>query len=67
MNTPPERPTRGVARLSPGLRAAIILSGIAGLGLALALIVHGGLRDILRILDLAGWALLWVIPVHIVP
>ncbi len=67
MNTPPQRPARGVARLSPGLRAAIILSGIAGLGLALALIVHSGLQDILRILDLAGWALLWVIPVHIVP
>ncbi len=44
-----------------------MLSGIAGLGLGIALLVHSGLGDILHILDLAGWTLLWVVPVHIVP
>lgn len=62
------QPTPGSGpRLSRGLRIAIVLSGVVGLGLAVALILHSGLGDILHILDLAGWALLWVIPVHIIP
>lgn len=65
-SAPPPAPMPG-PRLSRGLRVAIVLSGVIGLGLTVALVVHSGLHDILHILDVAGWALLWVIPVHIVP
>ncbi|HQU17161.1 MAG TPA: lysylphosphatidylglycerol synthase domain-containing protein [Gammaproteobacteria bacterium] len=66
MNAPDPTP-RAITRVSPRLRVAVALSGLLGLALATGLIVHSGLGAILRVLDLAGWALLWVIPVHFIP
>ncbi|HEU0196621.1 MAG TPA: lysylphosphatidylglycerol synthase domain-containing protein [Nevskiaceae bacterium] len=41
------------------------LTGLAGLGLALWIVFHEGVRDIYGVLQIAGWSLLWVIPAHI--
>src|SRR5919201_7063394 len=54
---------RPVARV----RAAIWTAGGAGLALAIALLVRAGMPDILRLLDIAGWRLLWLVPIHLVP
>jgi putative membrane protein len=34
---------------------------------AIALLVKSGLPDILRVIDIAGWRLLWLVPLHLVP
>jgi putative membrane protein len=34
---------------------------------AIALLLRSGLADILRFLDIAGWRLLWLVPLHLVP
>lgn len=46
---------------------AMTVGGVAGLALGLALLIHSGLKDVIHILGLAGWSLLWVIPVHAAP
>lgn len=49
------------------VRAALWIAGGAGLIAAVLLLVREGLPDILRLLDMAGWRLLWLVPAHIVP
>ncbi len=51
---------------SPRLRALLWAVGAAGLIAAVALLVRGGLSGILRLLDIAGWRLLWLVPLHVV-
>jgi putative membrane protein len=46
---------------------AAIVVGLLGLGLAIGLIVHQGIRDILAVLLVSGWSLLWLIPLHVIP
>lgn len=48
-------------------RAVVWAAGGAGLVLAIGLVVRGGVADILRLLDIAGWALVWIVPLHIIP
>jgi putative membrane protein len=47
-------------------RAALWAVGAAGLAIAIGLLVRDGLPGILRLLDLAGWRLLWLVPVHVI-
>src|SRR5918912_3697272 len=49
------------------VRVAIWTAGGAGLALAVALLVRAGIPEILRLLDIAGWRLLWLVPIHLVP
>jgi len=41
--------------------------GAVGLGVAIALLVRGGLPQVLQLLGVAGWRLLWLVPVHVIP
>ncbi len=41
--------------------------GAIGLGLAVTLLVRSGLPQVLQLLGVAGWRLLWLVPVHVVP
>jgi putative membrane protein len=61
--TPPAADRRLVGRT----RGLIWLAGGAGLLLAAGLMVRSGIPDILRLLDIAGWRLLWVVPLRLVP
>jgi hypothetical protein len=49
------------------MRAVIWVAGGVGLLVAIALLLRSGLADILRFLDIAGWRLLWLVPLHLVP
>lgn len=42
-------------------------AGVAGLALGVALIIHSGLLDVVHILGTAGWGLLLLVPVHVIP
>jgi putative membrane protein len=55
--------------LQKPLRAKVIASfaGLIGLLLAVILVVITGSGDILRVLEIAGWGLFWLGPLHIVP
>ncbi len=44
-----------------------MLFALLGLGLLLALVVHGGATEILALLATAGWSLLWLVPFHALP
>jgi putative membrane protein len=44
-----------------------IVAGVLGLGLAIWLVIHAGMRDILTVLEVSGWSILWLIPLHIAP
>ncbi|HET8551488.1 MAG TPA: lysylphosphatidylglycerol synthase domain-containing protein [Gammaproteobacteria bacterium] len=51
------------------MRAKLIAwaAGLIGLLLAIALVVMAGSGDILHVLEIAGWGLFWLGPLHIVP
>ncbi len=49
------------------VRTALWLAAGAGLAVAVALVVREGFHDILGLLDVAGWRLLWLVPAHVVP
>lgn len=53
----------------PFTRARIAVWGAAaaGLALAVALFVHTGIGDVVRTLEVAGWRLVWLVPLHMVP
>jgi putative membrane protein len=51
---------------TPRLRALLWAVGAVGLIAAIALLVRGGLSGIVRLLDIAGWRLLWLVPLHLV-
>lgn len=48
-------------------RLLTLLAGAIGFALAVFVIAHEGLDAIWQVLQLAGWSLLWLIPIHIVP
>ncbi len=52
-----------------GMRLRIIMTvaGVGGLALLIILVMHSGVNDVAATLGSAGWALLWLIPVHIAP
>jgi putative membrane protein len=43
------------------------IAGLLGLALTAILLVHQGLGEILQVLSQAGWALLWIVPFHLLP
>ena len=49
------------------VRVAMWAAGGAGLALAIALLLRTGIPEILRLLNIAGWRLLWLVPIHLVP
>ncbi|CAL1241606.1 lysylphosphatidylglycerol synthase domain-containing protein [Candidatus Methylocalor cossyra] len=49
------------------MKRGTYLAGLLGLAILTALIVHEGYRDIVRLLEQAGWDLLWIVPFHAVP
>ncbi len=59
--TPQSEPGKASRRL----RLAIYVSGLCGLVISVALLIYSGWRDVLQSLDLAGWALLLVIPARL--
>ncbi|MHB1514258.1 MAG: lysylphosphatidylglycerol synthase domain-containing protein [Acidiferrobacteraceae bacterium] len=48
-------------------RIIVTLTGLAGLALAIGLLVHGGVYDVVRVLARGGWGLLWLIPLRLLP
>jgi len=54
------------AARKPRLRAVLWAVGAAGLIAAITLVVRSGLSDIVKLLDIAGWGLLWLVPLHLV-
>jgi hypothetical protein len=49
------------------VKTAFYYTALAGLLLAIAVLVWAGLPEIVRTLTLAGWGLLWLVPFHILP
>lgn len=47
-------------------RIAYVLA-LVGLGATIALLAHAGLRIVLEALASAGWPLLWLLPLHVIP
>ncbi|MBN2679626.1 lysylphosphatidylglycerol synthase domain-containing protein [Acidithiobacillus montserratensis] len=47
--------------------AVILLSGLLGLGLSVYLVLNAGLAEIMALLAVAGWSLLWLLPFHLLP
>ncbi|TAM13098.1 MAG: hypothetical protein EPN72_11535 [Nevskiaceae bacterium] len=43
------------------------IAGLAGLALTAWIVVHEGVQDIFHLLATAGWGLLWLVPLHLVP
>lgn len=48
-------------------RLITVLAGLAGLALAVWLIFHEGIGGIAHVLQIAGWNLLWLIPLRLLP
>lgn len=44
-----------------------VFAGLAGLVLAGWFVVHEGVEDIVGLLAGAGWSLLWLVPLHLIP
>lgn len=49
------------------MRLLAVVAGLAGLALAIWLIIHEGVGEILTVLEVSGWAIFWLIPLHLVP
>ncbi len=49
------------------MRRIAYLLGLAGLAAAIALVAHAGWRAVLDALAAAGWPLLWLVPLHVLP
>lgn len=49
------------------MRSVMWLAGGVGLLLAVVLLVRAGIPDVRRLLEIAGWRLLWLVPIHLVP
>lgn len=45
----------------------VYAAGLVGLVLAVILVVLAGLNDVLRVLEIAGWGLFWLGPLHLAP
>ena len=48
-------------------KVMMLAAGLLGLGLTVFLVVHAGVSDILKLLAVAGWGLLWLLPFHLLP
>ncbi len=63
----PLLPRASHERRSPARRRAIIWAvGALGLVVAIWLLLREGLPQVLHLLDVAGWRLLWLVPLHVV-
>lgn len=49
------------------MKLAMRIATALGLILIVALVIHGGVQDILNLLANAGWGLLWLVPLHLLP
>jgi putative membrane protein len=49
------------------VRYALWIAAGVGLVAAVVLVLREGLPDIVRLLDIAGWRLIWLVPAHILP
>jgi Lysylphosphatidylglycerol synthase TM region len=49
------------------MKLAARIALIAGLGVMILLIVHEGAVGIMKLLTKAGWILLWLVPLHVLP
>ena len=49
------------------MKFAMRIAAALGLLIIIALVIHGGARDIALLLANAGWALLWLVPLHLLP
>jgi len=63
----PATPGAAAGRPAPRVRVAMWATGGAGLALATALLLRTGIPEILRLLEIAGWRLLWLVPIHLIP
>lgn len=45
----------------------ILLTGLLGLALGVYLVLHAGFAEIMAVLAVAGWGLLWLLPFHLLP
>lgn len=58
--------TRGGLRSrEENLKIAVYIGGVLGLALLIALIVHSDFIEMVRVLALAGWRLLWLVPYRV--
>jgi putative membrane protein len=55
------------SRAAGGVKLAARIALIAGLGVMIALIVHEGALSIVKLFSRAGWPLLWLLPLHVLP
>lgn len=44
-----------------------LAAGLLGLSLSVFLIVQAGISGIVKLLVVAGWGLLWLLPFHLLP
>jgi len=49
------------------MRLTMRIAAALGLLLIVALVIRGGVRDIAALLENAGWTLLWLVPLHLLP
>lgn len=49
------------------MKYATYIAGLIGLAITTALVVHEGLDSVLKVLGMAGWGLLWLVPFHVLP
>ena len=49
------------------MKLTMRIAAALGLLLIVALVIHGGLRDIAGLLANAGRSLLWLVPLHLLP
>lgn len=47
------------------VKIGAIIAGLAGLGLAIALVVYNGYSDIFQAFEMAGWGLFLLVPLHV--
>lgn len=60
---PPTGPNKP-RRLAP---LGIYIAGLLGVAVTIALVLHEGAGEVLGILEIAGWSLLWLLPFHLLP
>src|SRR5690625_2070390 len=48
------------------VKISAFIAGLAGLGLAIALVVYNGYNDIFQAFEMAGWGLFLLVPLHLI-
>ncbi len=49
------------------IKLGVYITALAGLGLLVALLLYSGFDDIIDALEVAGWGLFWLVPLHLLP